>query len=214
MGAPAIFLDRDGVVNENLPDHVTTWSKFRFLPGAIGAIEELTTLGVPILVVTNQGIVGRRLATRACVEDIHRRMVRHVRSAGGRIDAVMYCPHRPEDGCHCRKPQPGLLLDASRRFDIDLERSVLVGDALTDIAAGKRIGCKTILVLTGRGRQARQELALRPALQPDATADDLAAAVPLVAEFVRRAPVTAGAVGAARLAHDTPTWNARLHGDG
>jgi D-glycero-D-manno-heptose 1,7-bisphosphate phosphatase len=153
MGIRAIFLDRDGVICENRPDHVKNWSEFRFLPGAQTSLAALSRLGLPIIAVTNQAIVGRKMVPASVVDDIHRRMVAEVEASGGRIDRVVYCPHRPEDRCTCRKPEPGMLLQVADEMDIDLSQSYLVGDAATDLIAGQRVGCRTFMVLTGRGMQ-------------------------------------------------------------
>ncbi len=153
MGIRAIFLDRDGVICENRSDHVKSWDEFRFLPGAQNGLAALGRLGLPIIVVTNQAIVGREMVPASVVDDIHRRMVAAVEASGGCIDRVVYCPHRPEDGCTCRKPGPGMLLQVADEMDIDLSQSYLVGDAATDLIAGQLVGCRIFLVLTGRGLQ-------------------------------------------------------------
>ena len=147
----AIFLDRDGVICENRTDHVKSWDEFRFIPGAKESLAALSRLGLPIVVITNQAAINRGLTTAAAVEDIHRRMVAEVAAFGGRIDRVLYCPHRPDEHCNCRKPEPGMLLRAAAEMNIDLSQSYLVGDALTDIQAGLRVGADAILVLSGRG---------------------------------------------------------------
>jgi D-glycero-D-manno-heptose 1,7-bisphosphate phosphatase len=186
VGRPAIFLDRDGVVNVNRADSVKSWEEFEFMPGASQALLALTQLHVPILVVTNQAIISRRLATVETVDDIHQRMTRHLRTLGARIDAVLCCPHQTHEGCRCRKPQPGLLFAAAERYDIDLARSIFVGDAVTDVLAGKRAGCRTVLVLSGRGRETLGALGSSPNAIPNAIASDLANATPLIAKFLRR----------------------------
>lgn len=149
----AIFLDRDGVICKNRADHVKSWEEFHFLPGVKESLAVLSQLGLPIIVVTNQAIVGRGIVPAGVVEDIHRRMVNEVAASGGRIDRVVYCPHRPGDGCGCRKPEPGMLLQVAEEMKIDLAHSYLVGDAVSDLLAGQRVGCQTFLVLTGRGFQ-------------------------------------------------------------
>lgn len=187
MRRPAIFLDRDGVINENLPGHVCRWEDFRFLPGTLDALRELGT-SIPIVIITNQGAIGRQLVSQDTVELIHRRMVSQIRAAGGNIAGILYCPHPPEARCRCRKPAPGMLLAAAARFGLDLRRSVFVGDALTDVEAGYRAGCRTILVRTGRGEAAVRELASARHPRPAAIVDDLRAAVPAVSLlFTRRA---------------------------
>jgi D-glycero-D-manno-heptose 1,7-bisphosphate phosphatase len=189
MGRPAIFLDRDGVINENLPGHVKSWAEFRFLPGALGALRALTGLQVPLFVVTNQAVIGRRLASRARIEEIHRRMLGIIHRAGGEIAEVLYCPHESSTGCECRKPAPGMLLSAAARFGVDLERSILIGDATTDLLAAQRVGCRTILVQTGRGRDALHDLAAGVASWPSAVTQDLASAVPIAAGILSGTPV-------------------------
>lgn len=149
----AIFLDRDGVICENRADHVKNWLEFKFLPGAKESLAALSHLGLPIVVVTNQAAIGRGLLTNKTLEDIHQRMVAEIAVYGGRIDRIFYCPHRPEDKCDCRKPKPGLLIQAAEALDLDLKNSYLIGDTATDIQAGLEVGCHNILVLTGRGRE-------------------------------------------------------------
>lgn len=148
---PAIFLDRDGVINENRADHVKTWSEFRFLPGALDALRDLAALGLPVIVVSNQGAIGRGLVRQQVVDEIHARMIAAVQHAGGRIDDVVYCPHHPDAGCACRKPKPGLLTASAARHGLDLPSSFLVGDAENDILAAQAAGCRPVLVQTGRG---------------------------------------------------------------
>lgn len=147
----AIFLDRDGVICKNRSDHVKSWAEFEFLPGVKESLAALSGLDLLLVVVTNQAAIGRGLMTVELLEDIHQRMVAEIAAHGGRIDRIIYCPHRPEDGCACRKPKPGMLLQAAAEMEIDLSHSYLVGDAATDIQAGQQVGCQTILVLTGRG---------------------------------------------------------------
>lgn len=151
MIRPAIFLDRDGVINYNRPDHVKSWAEFVFLPGVLEALRCLASLEWPIIVISNQAAIGRGLVSRETVDEIHHRMIKAVREAGGRIDDVFYCPHRPEDACVCRKPRPGLLLRAAKCLRLDLERSFLVGDAESDVLAARAVNCQPVLVKTGRG---------------------------------------------------------------
>lgn len=170
----AIFLDRDGVINKNRADHVKSWAEFEFLPDVFGALRDLATLDLPIIVITNQGAIGRELTTHEAVDDIHARMLIAVQEQGGRIDDVLYCPHKPEDRCDCRKPQPGLLKQAAERWHLDLSQCFLVGDAETDIQAGQWVGCRSLLVLTGRGHAHHAEMFGVP------TAQNLAMAAKLI----------------------------------
>lgn len=153
MTRPAIFLDRDGVINQNRSDYVKSWAEFDFLPGVLEALRCLTQLGWPIIVVSNQSAIGRGLLTPPAVDEIHERMVDAIRRAGGRVDAVLYCPHHPDARCLCRKPQPGLLWEAQARFHLDLARSFLVGDAESDMLAALAVGSRPILVKSGRGME-------------------------------------------------------------
>ena len=175
----AVFLDRDGVINENRADHVKSWSEFRFLPGALEAIRRLTQAGIQVFVITNQAIVNRGTVPSAAVDAVNRRMVREIERHGGRITAVVYCPHRADERCFCRKPRPGLILSLARKYGVDLRRTCLIGDALSDMEAGAAAGCRTILVLTGRGRD---QLAMATAAGKNgfAIADDLGQACDLV----------------------------------
>ena len=149
----AVFLDRDGVICENRPDHVKNWDEFQFLPGARNSLAALSRLGLAVVVVTNQAVIGRGIVPASVVDDIHRRMMAEVASYGGRIDRVVCCPHRPEENCGCRKPRPGLLLQVANEMGIDLCRSYMIGDAASDLVAGQCAGCRTFMVLTGRGLQ-------------------------------------------------------------
>jgi D-glycero-D-manno-heptose 1,7-bisphosphate phosphatase len=149
----AIFLDRDGVINENRIDHVKSWEEFRFLPGAIEAIARLSEAGLLIFVVTNQAIINRGMVPRQTVDEINHRMMTEVERHGGHIDEVAYCPHRPDERCRCRKPEPGLLLDLLGRYRLHPSECVVIGDALSDIDAGRAAGMATILVRSGRGQE-------------------------------------------------------------
>lgn len=148
-----IFLDRDGVINENRSDYVKSWDEFRFLPGACEAIVKLTQAGHRIVVCTNQAGVAKGSISIDTVEDIHRRMVAEIRKKGGVIEKVYYCPHGKDENCYCRKPRPGLLLRACSELGLDIKDAVFVGDSITDIQAGLAAGVHTILVLTGLGME-------------------------------------------------------------
>jgi D-sedoheptulose 7-phosphate isomerase len=143
---PAIFFDRDGVINERIPNgYVTSWEQFRFVDGIVAAVASLAELGLPIIVVSNQACVGKGLLDESGLESITRRFVAALEGGGGRVDAVYYCPHRPDEMCGCRKPKPGLLEQGSRDWRIDLGRSVLVGDSATDLDAAAAVGCRAVL---------------------------------------------------------------------
>lgn len=173
---PALFLDRDGVLNQNRADYVRTWEQVEFLPGVFTAMQRLAGSPYVIVVITNQSAVGRGLMTAAAVQAINQGIVEQVQQAGGRIDAVYSCPHSPDAGCACRKPQPGMILQAAQDLGLDLARSFLIGDAVSDVQAGLAAGCRPVLVRTGRG--AAQVAGLRAAgLDAAPVVADLAAAV-------------------------------------
>lgn len=149
----AVFLDRDGVINQNRGDHVKSWEEFSFLPGAREGIARFSSAGVRVFVVSNQAVINRGIISRDQVEEINDRMVEEVERYGGKIDGLAFCPHTAEEGCACRKPRPGLLLELARRHGVDLAQAFVIGDALTDIQAGQSAGCATLLVLSGRGKE-------------------------------------------------------------
>ena len=157
MKQPAIFLDRDGVIIENCSNYVRSWADVEIFPQAIEALVGLCDTPYRIVLVTNQSAVGRGLITRETAEAINDRLLAVIRADGGRVDAVYMCPHGPNDGCDCRKPRPGLLLRAAAELDIDLSRSVMIGDALSDVQAGQAAGVgQAMLLRTGRGRDQEQ----------------------------------------------------------
>lgn len=144
---PAIFLDRDGVINERIVDgYVTNWHEFRLLDGADRMIRDLARLRLPILVVSNQSGVAKGLISRRVLRQITQRFVAALGRHGGRIDGVYYCPHRPDEGCRCRKPQPGLLLAAAHDWRINLAASIVIGDTTSDVQAARAAGCRSILL--------------------------------------------------------------------
>jgi D-glycero-D-manno-heptose 1,7-bisphosphate phosphatase len=156
---PAIFIDRDGVINANLPGYVKAWGEFEFLPGSLEALAQITALNWPVVVISNQSAIGRGLIAGEAVDHINARMVAAVEEAGGHIAGVYICPHRPDETCACRKPQPGLLHQAACELDLDLARSYLIGDAESDVLAALAVCAQPILVLTGRGKEQRALLA-------------------------------------------------------
>lgn len=180
MGQPAIFLDRDGVIIENRDRYVRSWADVAVLPGALAALAAARDSGYAFVIVTNQSAVGRGIISRETADDINRRLLDVIRATGGRIDAVYLCPHAPDDGCECRKPLPGMLLRAAREHDLDLARSVMIGDALSDSGAGQAAGvAQSILVRTGRGR-AQEELIAPDEPRPSAAVDTLGDALALI----------------------------------
>jgi D-glycero-D-manno-heptose 1,7-bisphosphate phosphatase len=158
---PAIFLDRDGVIIENRTDYVRRWEDVHVFPQALQALAKASQGLYKIVLVTNQSAVGRGLMSMAAAEAINHRLAGLIEEAGGRVDGIFLCPHTPEAGCDCRKPKPGLLLQAAKDLDLDLSRSVMIGDALTDLMAGQAAGVgRLALVRSGRG--AMQDRLSRP----------------------------------------------------
>ncbi|MDL2275358.1 D-glycero-beta-D-manno-heptose 1,7-bisphosphate 7-phosphatase [Desulfosarcina sp. OttesenSCG-928-G10] len=173
----AVFLDRDGVINADSPDYIRHADAFHPIPGSLQAISRLTRVQVPVIVITNQSGIGRGLFSMADLDAIHRKLHQMTTACGGTITDIFFCPHRPDEGCDCRKPLPGLLIQASLRHRIDLSAAVMIGDSAKDILAGKAAGCgRTLLVKTGNGRDALARLSAAGDL-PDDVVDDLGAAV-------------------------------------
>jgi D-glycero-D-manno-heptose 1,7-bisphosphate phosphatase len=144
----AAFLDRDGVINQRAAEgeYITRWEDFVFLNGVVEAVSSLNQAGYRVIVVSNQRCIAKGLVTAAQVEEMHEQMVQRLARAGARIDAVYYCPHELEPVCRCRKPAPGMLLDAAMTHAIDLKNSWMIGDSEIDIEAGKNAGCRTVRI--------------------------------------------------------------------
>ncbi len=170
-----VFLDRDGVINEDKPDYVKSWEEFSFLPGSKEAIKSLNDAKYGIIVVTNQAGIAKGLVSKITVEEINRRMRGEVEEAGGEILSVYVCPHQTADNCQCRKPKTLLFKQAIKKFKINCKQSFLVGNAARDIEAGRKIGCQTILVMDKEFTQ--EEL---KKIKPRFTADSLKEAVSLI----------------------------------
>ena len=156
MGRAAVFLDRDGTVVRDV-NYLRSPGQLRLLPRAGAAIRRLNENGFAVVITTNQSGVARGLLTEADLAEIHSLLERRLASYEAHIDAIYYCPHHPEVGapryrrrCRCRKPAPGMLLRAARDLGLALERSFAVGDTPRDIEAGRRAGCRTVLIDTGR----------------------------------------------------------------
>jgi D-glycero-D-manno-heptose 1,7-bisphosphate phosphatase len=144
----AVFLDRDGVINRSAPDggYVTRWEAFHILPGVPEAIALLNAADFLVVVATNQRCVAKGLLSPSGLEQLHANLCTALVSAGAHLDAIYFCPHDIFPPCTCRKPLPGMLLNAAKEHHICLSNSWMIGDTASDIEAGKRAGCKTILV--------------------------------------------------------------------
>jgi len=172
-----VFLDRDGVINRDSDSYVKSWEEFAFLPRSKEAVRLLTINGYRPIIITNQSAVGRKLLCESTLSTIHGKMAEALSRCGGKIEAVFHCPHLPEDGCDCRKPKPGLILQAQQTYRLDLSSTFMVGDSLKDMEAAWGAGCgHTILVRTGNGEKAERVLRERGKM-PDHVARDLYGAV-------------------------------------
>lgn len=152
-----IVLDRDGVINHESEAFIKSPEEWRPLPGSLEAIGRLHRAGWKVIVATNQSGLARRLFDEKILAAIHAKMHREVQKQGGWIDDLVFCPHGPEDGCTCRKPQPGLMHQVARKWHRDLRGVPCVGDSLRDLQAAAAAGCRPILVLTGNGKKVREQ---------------------------------------------------------
>lgn len=157
-GKPAVFLDRDGVLNEDR-GYVHRWEDFSFLPGAIDALRRLQQQGYLLVVITNQSAVARGLCSEADVLALHERMRAFLREQGIELTGIYYCPHHPQGSvsdyaiaCSCRKPEPGMILRAAQEHGIDLSRSLLVDDKLSDLEAGRAAGIPSLYLVVPPGQ--------------------------------------------------------------
>ena len=180
---PAVFLDRDGVLNEQM-GYINHESRFVLLPGVAEAIRRLNRAGLVVVVATNQSGLARGYFPESLLETVHEQLRRELAQAGAHLDGLYVCPHLPEAkvaayrlDCDCRKPKPGLLMRAAADLGLDLSRSYMVGDRYQDIRCGLAAGAKTVLVRTGYGRGEERYIGPTVEARPDAVADDLPAAV-------------------------------------
>ena len=172
-----VFLDRDGVINRDSPNYIKSWSEFEFLPGSLEALKQLKLNGFPVIIITNQSAIHRKMISKEDLDAIHDMMKKIVQSNGGEIKDIFYCPHIPEDMCDCRKPKPGLICRAEKRYRIDLETSIMVGDSAKDIECARNAGCgSAILVKTGNGVMA-EKILKEKMIHPDVIVRDLLEAV-------------------------------------
>ena len=145
-----IILGRDGILNEFREDHIKAPEEWVAVPGALEAVSRLNHAGWHAVVATNQSGIGRGMIDMAAVNAVHAHMMQRLQAHSGRIDAVFFCPHTPEEGCDCRKPQPGMMRDIGRRYGVDLRLVPMVCDTLRDLQAAQAAGCEPHLVRSGR----------------------------------------------------------------
>lgn len=183
MKKAAVFLDRDGTINEQM-GYINHLSRFQLLPGVAAAIRLLNEQSIPAIVVTNQSGLARGYFPESLLGEVHAAMSQRLAAEGARLDGVYVCPHHPEakeeryrQACLCRKPKPGLFQQAAADHDLDLASSYVVGDRWSDLKAAAACGAKGVLVLTGYGRGDLQFIGPRQEIQPCHVAEDLLAAV-------------------------------------
>ena len=157
--ASFVILDRDGVINQDSVDYIKSADEWVALPGSLEAIALLTANKIEVYIATNQAGIARGKLTRDALDNIHKKLIREVEKAGGRIVDIKYCPHHPDEKCWCRKPNPGLLEGIAATYDLSLKEGCYVGDSLKDLKAAESAGCPGILVLTGNGMETQK---LRP----------------------------------------------------
>jgi D-glycero-D-manno-heptose 1,7-bisphosphate phosphatase len=146
-----VILDRDGTINEDRDDYVKSADEWVPIAGALEAIARLNHGGWHVVIATNQAGIGRGLFDMSALNDMHLKMNSMLAKVGGRVDAVFFCPHAPEDGCDCRKPLPGLFQQIALRYGMKLDEVPVVGDTLRDLQAGVAAGCQPHFVRTGKG---------------------------------------------------------------
>ena len=151
-----VILDRDGTINQDSDQYIKSPLEWKPIPGSLEAIARLTQGGWRCVVATNQSGLSRGLFDMSTLNAIHAEMHRAVGQAGGRIDAIFFCPHAADSNCECRKPKPGLLREIGARFDTELEGVPMIGDSLRDLEAAAAVGAQPYLVLTGKGKRTRE----------------------------------------------------------
>ena len=148
-----IILDRDGVVNHDSDDYIKSPDEWQAVPGSLEAIAKLSNNGYRVFIISNQSGVARGLFNIETLNNIHKKLHKELTSVGGKVEAILFCPHAPDDNCECRKPKPGLLHELSKRANISLKGVPFVGDTLRDLQAAIEVDAKPILVKTGKGER-------------------------------------------------------------
>lgn len=169
-----LVLDRDGVINHDSPDYIKSPDEWRPLPGSIEAIARASKAGYAIAVASNQSGVGRGMFDLDMLSAIHAKMIEAVEDAGGRIDLIVFCPHKPDEGCECRKPKPGMLRRIAAELGTPVQDQWMIGDSMKDLEAARTVGMQPVLVRTGNGAPVEREL---PESTDVLVFDSLAAAV-------------------------------------
>ena len=181
MSRRLVILDRDGVINHDSDAFIKAPDEWRPIEGSAEAIGALTSAGFTVAVASNQSGIARNLFDRRTLGLIHDKMRRVVRTHGGDIDRIVFCPHGPADDCNCRKPKPGMLLELSRQYGAPLDRVPVIGDSLRDLDAALAVNARPVLVLTGKGKATAAEISVA-GREVETFADLADAATALIAE--------------------------------
>jgi D-glycero-D-manno-heptose 1,7-bisphosphate phosphatase len=152
-----IVLDRDGVINYDSEQFIKSPDEWRPIPGSLEAIARLNHAGFRVVVATNQSGIGRGLFDMGMLNSIHEKMHKALAHTGGRIDAIVFCPHTADSKCECRKPKAGMLIEIGKRFHTELTGVPCIGDSLRDLQAAEAVGAQPMLVLTGKGEKTLRE---------------------------------------------------------
>lgn len=174
-----VLLDRDGTIILHR-HHLKDLEQVELIPNVAKAIKQLKNLGLGIIVLTNQSIVGRGYITVSDLQLIHTKILNLLSTEGAAVDAIYFCPHKPEDNCHCRKPNVGLIEQCVKDYHFDPKNAFVIGDNATDIALGHKVGATTFLVRTGYGRRIEKENIVKP----DFVVDDLEQAVSMIKRII------------------------------
>ena len=180
-GQRFVFLDRDGVINVERGTYTTTIDEWEWASGAFDGLRKLKDAGFKVIVITNQACIAKGLQTEKGLAELHAFMLDEIKKNGGDILRIYHCPHQTSDGCSCRKPEPGMILQAAREFGIDLSKTFMVGDSLRDMEAGRKAGTRTILIDSGPGADSS-----RTQFEPgEYKADNLENAVEIVIQNIK-----------------------------
>lgn len=153
-----VILDRDGVINQDSDAYIKSPAEWIPLPGSLDAIVRLNRGGFSVVVATNQAGIGRGLFDLDTLQSIHQKMIAALAASGGHLDGIFFCPHRPDEHCDCRKPEPGLLRQVAAQFDTNLNAVPVIGDSLRDLRAAQAVGARPMLVLSGNGQRTSKHL--------------------------------------------------------
>jgi len=148
-----IIIDRDGVINDDSDDYIKSADEWHAIPGSLEAIADLNRAGFHVLVASNQSGISRGLFDLETLNQMHEKLFQELTSVGGYIDEIFFCPHQPADNCDCRKPKPGMFYQIQKKYNVDFKSTYFIGDAIADLQVAQAVGCRFLLVLTGKGQR-------------------------------------------------------------